>query len=127
MYASEIGLGAVLQQTVKGSERVVSFASRALHQHEKNYSTIEKEMLAIVWAKGHFRFYLYGKPFLLKTDHQPLVCLKSMKEPQGRLARWLAAIAEYEFSVQHIPWKANVPADALSRRVGGRTVENKRK
>ena len=128
--ASEIGLGAVLQQTVEGSERVVSFASRTLHQHEKNYSTIEKEMLAIVWAIGHFRCYLYGKPFLLKTYHQPFVWLKSIKEPQGTLARWLAALAEYEFSVQHIPGKANVPADALSRRVGGRegrTVENKRK
>ena len=76
--ASEIGLGAVLQQTVEGSERVVSFASTTLHQHEKNYSTIEKEMLAIVFAIGHFRCYLYGKPFLLKTDHQPLVWLKSM-------------------------------------------------
>ena len=117
--ASEIGLGAVLQQTVEGSERVVSFASRTLHQQEKNYSTIKKEMLAIVWAIRHFRCYLYGKPFLLKTDHQPLVWLKSMRKPQGRLSRWLAALAEYEFSVQHIPGKANVPADALSRRVGG--------
>ena len=53
--ASKIGLSALLQHTVEGSERVVSFASRTLHQHDKNYSTIEKEMLAIVWAIGHFR------------------------------------------------------------------------
>ena len=63
--ASEIVLGAVLQQIGEGSKRVVSFASRTLHQHEKNYSTIEKKMIAIVWAIGHFRCYLYSKPFLL--------------------------------------------------------------
>ena len=73
--ASKICLGAVLQQKVEGSERVVIFASRTLQQHEKNYSTIEKEMLAIVWAIGHFRCYIYGKPLLLRTDYQPLVWL----------------------------------------------------
>ena len=69
MDAGEIGLGAVLQQKAESLERVVSFASRTLYQHEKYYSIIEKKMLAIVWGIGHFRCYLYGKPFLLKTYH----------------------------------------------------------
>ena len=67
--ASEIVLGAVLQQKAESLERVVIFASRTLYQHEKYYSIIEKKMLAIVWGIGHFRCYLYGKPFLLKTYH----------------------------------------------------------
>ena len=118
--ASEIGLGAVLQQMVEGSERVVMFASRTLRQHEKNYSTIEKKMLAIVWATGHFRCYLYGKQFLPKTNHQLLGWLKCMKEPQGRLARRLATLAQYSTrSLYNTSGKANVLADALSRRVEG--------
>ena len=113
--ASDSGLGAVLSQSVNGRQHVIGYASRTLHQHEKNYAVIEKEALALVWAMGYFRCYLYGRPFVLRTDHKPLVWLKSVKKPSGRLARWLAVLSECEYIMQYTPGKDNVTADALSR------------
>lgn len=70
--ASNFALGAVLSQ----EGHPISFASRTLNEHEKNYSTIEKELLAVVWGVKYFRPYLYGKEFDLHTDHQPLKWLQ---------------------------------------------------
>lgn len=71
--ASNFAIGAVLSQR----EGPIAFASRTLNRHEINYSTIEKELLAIVWATGQFRHYLYGRKFRLKTDHKPLIWLST--------------------------------------------------
>lgn len=87
--ASNLGIGAVLSQCQNGVERVIGYASRTLRKPERNYSTIEKEALAIVWAVSYFRSYLYGNQFVLTTDHKPLSWLKSFTEPKGRLARWI--------------------------------------
>ena len=70
--ASDVGLGAVLMQEHEGKLFPVSYASRKLSPRERRYSTIERECLAIVWAIGRFCIYLYGREFLLQTDHQPL-------------------------------------------------------
>ena len=115
--ASDRELGAVLSQKYGGREHVVAYASRALHKAEHNYSTIEKEALALVWAVGHFRPYLFGRSFVLITDHCPLTWLKSIKEPRGRLARWLLYLSEYNWSIQHKPGRQNTNADALSRHI----------
>ncbi|XP_049306295.1 retrovirus-related Pol polyprotein from transposon 297 isoform X2 [Bactrocera dorsalis] len=75
--ASNYALGAVLSQ----DNHPVCYASRTLNTHETNYSTIEKELLAIVWATKYFRPYLFGRKFIIETDHKPLTWLFSIKEP----------------------------------------------
>ena len=113
--ASDLGLGAVLAQTDNnGRERVISYASRSLSEREKAYSATEKEALAMIFAIDHFRVYLLGKEFTLVTDHSALQWLHSV-EPKGRLARWVMALQEYNFTVKHRPGNNNNNADALSR------------
>lgn len=70
--ASSTGVGAVLLQEREGSLHPVAFASKKLSEREQRYSTIERECLAIVWATERFQRYLWGKPFLLQTHHNPL-------------------------------------------------------
>lgn len=109
--ASNYALGAVLSQ----SKGPIAFVSRTLNKHEINYSTIEKELLAIVWATGQFRHYVYGRKFKLFTDHKPLVWLANIKEPNSKLIRWKIKLNEYEFDIEHVEGKENKVADALSR------------
>ena len=75
-------------------------ASRTLSKEERRYWT-RQEMLTLVWATKHFRAYLYGCPFTVRTDHQSLKWLQSFKEPEGQVARWLEALAEYNMTVIH--------------------------
>ena len=109
--ASAIGLGAILEQ----DNKVIAYASQALTKSEKNYSVIQRECLAIVYALKQFRHYLLGRPFLLLTDHAPLQWLSNQKM-EGLLSRWVLAMQEYEFSVQYRKGSLNTAADALSRR-----------
>ena len=84
--ASNVGLGAVLAQIdTNGNEQAISYASRTLTPRERNYSTMEKEALAIIFATEHFRFYLLGRPFKIVTDNSALAWLHSV-EPKGRIA-----------------------------------------
>jgi len=82
---------------------------------KQNYSTIEKELLAIIHSVQFFRPYIYGRKFTLVTDHQPLKWLHSVKDLTSRLARWRLKLAEYEYEVVYKAGKINVNADALSR------------
>jgi hypothetical protein len=113
--ASDNGLGAVLSQKRGGEEYVVAYASRTLMAAERNYSTTEKECLAIVWTVNYWRPYLLGKSFEVITDHQSLTWLQGLNAPKGRLARWIVALQEYEFVITHRPGRNNGNADALSR------------
>ena len=74
--ASNYALGTVLSQNVNGKDLPIAYESRTLNTHEINYSTIEKELLSIVWSTKYFRPYLYGKKFVIQTDHRPLVWLR---------------------------------------------------
>ena len=112
--ASGFGIGAALVQNIDGRESVVSWICRKLSPAELNYTTTEKEFLAVVWAIKRFKVYLFNN-FIVKTDHSALKWLLKQKEPEGRLARWIMALQEYKYQVQHISGKENVIADALSR------------
>ena len=110
--ASGFALGAVLSNF---NDRPIAYASKTLNGAEKNYSTIEKELLAIVWSVKHYRPYLFGRRFKILTDHRPLIYLFSMKEPSSRLTKFRLLLEEYNFSVEYSPGKENTTADALSR------------
>lgn len=92
--ASGFALGSVLSNY---DDKPIAYASKSLNKAEKNYSTIEKELLAIVWAVKHFRPYLFGRRFKILTDHRPLVYLFSLKEPSSRLTKFRLLIEEYTF------------------------------
>lgn len=109
--ASNFALGAVLQQ----NDKSIAYASRTLNEAEEKYSTIEKELLAIVWATKHFRPYLFDNKFTLYTDHKPLEWLFTLKDPNAKLNRWKLKLGEYDFKVKYKKGKENVIADALSR------------
>ncbi|CAK1583893.1 unnamed protein product [Parnassius mnemosyne] len=113
--ASNIALGAVLSQGPIGSDRPVAYASRTLSDTESRYSTIERELLAVIWAVKLFRPYLYGRKFVIYTDHRPLVWLYSLKEPNSKLTRWRLRLQEYDFEIIYKNGKQNTNADALSR------------
>ncbi len=113
--ASCDGIGAVLLQENDGTKHPVAFASKKLLPREKNYSTIEREALAIVWGIQKFENYLYGQHFQLETDHHPLQYLAKAKFTNGRLMRWALALQPYRFTIRAIKESENVGADFLSQ------------
>ncbi|GAU42645.1 hypothetical protein TSUD_398500, partial [Trifolium subterraneum] len=110
--ASKLGLGGVLMQ--KG--KVVAFASRQLKVHERNYPTHDLELAAVVFALKVWRHYLYGSRFEVFSDHKSLKYLFDQKELNMRQRRWLEFLKDYDFELSYHPGKANVVADALSRK-----------
>lgn len=131
--ASNEAIGAVLSQGDIGSDLPIAYFSKTLSPAEQNYSTTEKELLAIIKSVKHFRPYLYGIKFTIVTDHRPLQWLYNHKELSGKLFRWRVKLMEYDYEIKYKPGKQNSNADALSRPVlaiGDRpekTFENFRK
>ncbi|XP_072768318.1 uncharacterized protein [Nerophis lumbriciformis] len=113
--ASGTGIGAVLAQLVDGEEHPVTFISRKLQSHERNYATVEKECLAVKWAIHHLRYYLWGRTFTLVTDHAPLKWMSTNKDRNDRVTRWFLELQNYHFTVEYRPGKAIRHADAMSR------------
>lgn len=109
--ASNFALGAVLSQ----NGHPICYASRTLNGAEQNYSTIEKELLAIVWSTKYFRPYLFGRRFIIETDHRPLTWLFSIKEPNSKLVRWRLRLQEFDYEITYKKGILNGNADALSR------------
>ena len=110
--ASRIGLGAVLMQ----EGNVIAYASRQLKIHEKNYPVHDLELAAIVHALKIWRHYLYGVTCEVYTDHKSLQYLFKQKELNLRQRRWLELLKDYDVTILYHPGKANVVADALSRK-----------
>ena len=113
--ACDYGIGAVLSQDTPNGEVVIAYASRLLKQSEIKYAVLQKEALGIVWSLRHFYPYLYGRHFVVVTDHRPLKWLKTMTAPNNLFARWISEIQGYDFSVVHRPGRLHSNADTLSR------------
>ena len=113
--ASLNAIGGVLSQGTIGQDLPIAYASRTLNKAERNYSTIERELLGIIWTVQHFRPYLFGRKFRILTDHRPLVYLFSVSNPSSRLMRFRLKLEEYEYEIQYKPGKLNLNADGLSR------------
>lgn len=109
--ASGFGISAILSNS---DDTVIAYASRALNKAERNYCTMERELLAIVWGVQHFRPYLYSRKFVIYTDHRPLIYLFSLINPSSRLTKFRLILEEYDFKIMYIKGSENA-ADALSR------------
>ncbi|GJX88822.1 putative reverse transcriptase domain-containing protein [Tanacetum coccineum] len=110
--ASHKGLGAVLMQ----KEKVIAYASRQLKVHEKNYTTHDLELGAVVFALKMWRHYMYGIKCVVFTDHKNLQHVLDQKELNMRQRRWLELLSDYDCEIRYHPGKANVVDDALSRK-----------
>ncbi|XP_033739239.1 uncharacterized protein LOC117326590 [Pecten maximus] len=113
--ASDYGVGAILLQEEDGVLHPVAYMSRKLKGGELAYSVIEKECLAVVWGICKFQKYLYGRQFILETDHQPLLYLNRLKGTNSRLMRWALQLQPHRFRIRAIKGMDNVGADFLSR------------
>ncbi|GKC74075.1 putative reverse transcriptase domain-containing protein [Tanacetum coccineum] len=109
---SHKGLGVVLMQR----EKVIAYASRQLKVHEKNYTTHDLELGAVVFSLKMWRHYLYGIKCVVFTDHKSLQHILDQKERNMRQRRWLELLSDYDCEIRYHPGKANVVADALSRK-----------
>ena len=95
---------------------MIAYFSRALKKVERNYCVTRRELLATVGGVRHFHNYLYGRKFLVHTDHGVLRWLVGFKDLEGQLARWLEILGTYDYEVVYRPGSRHGNADALSRR-----------
>ncbi len=111
--ASQKAVGAALTQ----DDKVIAFASKSLTKTEQQYANIEREMLACVFGAEHFHQYVFGKHFVIESDHKPLemITKKSLTVTPARLQRFLMRMQCYNFRIQYRPGKDMALADSLSR------------
>ncbi|MCV6575657.1 MAG: RNase H-like domain-containing protein, partial [Cohaesibacter sp.] len=115
--ASDVAIGAILEQDFGSGLQPIAFSSRKLNPTEIRYSAYERELLGIVWAIGQWKHYFQGPyPIIIQTDHAPLRYLPSQTSVNSRVWRWLAVLQGYDVDIRHIPGKKN-PADSLSRQL----------
>ena len=113
--ASNDAAGAVLSQCLGGEERAIAYYSKTFSLPQRNYCVTRRELLAVVMAVNHFRPYLYGKKFKLRTDHASLVWLYKRSEPSHQVARWIEILSEFDFTIEHRAGAKHGNADGLSR------------
>ncbi len=124
--SSKNGIGAILTQEqpilhdeqTKFEEVVIAFASKALTSGEQHYSAYKKELAGAVYAVNHFRYYLLGKKFFIRTDHRALEWLLKTRSNNvpALIYRWQDILAEYDFEIQYVPGKRMQHVDGLSRK-----------
>ena len=121
--ASNSALGTLISQIFKDEEHPIVYASHMLTATERNYSTTEKECLALIWSIKKFRPYIEGYKFKVITDHSTLKWLRNLKEPSGRLAWWALEMQQWDFDVEHRKGALHKFPDALSRMYDGVEIE----
>ena len=114
--ASNCHIGAVLSQKQAQGDKVIAYGSKVLSKSERNYCVTRRELLAVVHFITHYRHYLTGRHFILRTDHGALRWMFNFKEPEGQLARWLETLSTYDFETIHRPGKQHLNGDGMSRR-----------
>lgn len=114
--ASAFGVGAVLSQIQNGREKVIAYGSKTLSKSQRIYCTTYREILAVILIIKNFKHYLYGRHFLLRTDHSSLLWSKNFREPEGMLARWLSFLETYDFEIKYRKGSLHGNAAGLSRR-----------
>lgn len=115
--ASCSAIGAVLAQRQGHQEKVIAYASHVLTKAERKWSTYDRELWAFVWAVHHFRHYLYKQPFVIVTDHKPLLGLRKIpidNDRTGRRARWALELNPFEWTVIHKDGRSHLNTDAMS-------------
>ena len=114
--ASQIAIGGVLKQKEGDEEYPVQWFSKALTGSERNYSTYERELYAVVKTCESCQVYLLGREFTLRTDHQALMAIfRNNLSTSTRIIKWVMRLQPYKFTIEIIPGKENIVADALSR------------
>ena len=114
--ASLTAIGGVLsERTPDGKEHVIAYASKTLSPSQRNYCATYRELLAVVDMIKHFRHFLWGRHFEVRTDHASLTWLRNYKDSDGLIARWITRLQEYDFKVVHRPGSLHGNADGLSR------------
>lgn len=116
--ASYAAIGSVLERYSKETGEqigVIGYFSKTVTETQSRYHIGELELLAIIKSLEHFRYFLHGHKFFLRTDHSSLLSYKNKSELSQRLARWLQYLEEYDFDIEHVKDKNNAVADALSR------------
>ena len=114
--ASSEAIGMVLSQIQDGQEKVISYGGKKLSPAERKFGTTERECLAVIVAIKHFEPYLRGVHVTIVTDHVALKWILSQKQPKGRVARWVAYLQQFNYTVRHLPGNKLGNADGLSRR-----------
>ena len=123
--ASGYAVGAILAQKSESGDHVVAYASRTLNQAEKNYSTSEKECVAVIFGIKKFRCYIASQHFKVVSDHIALLSLLNIKEPHGKLMRWGLFLQGFDFEIIFRKGKAHTNVDALSRFIAVNTDDDK--
>ncbi|RVW42684.1 Retrovirus-related Pol polyprotein from transposon 17.6 [Vitis vinifera] len=114
--ASDFAIGAVLGQREDGKPYVIYYASKTLNEAQRNYTTTEKELLAVVFALDKFRAYLVGSFIIVFTDHSALKYLLTKQDAKARLIRWILLLQEFDLQIRDKKGVENVVADHLSRK-----------
>lgn len=111
--ASDNGIGAVLSLIQGKSEKVIAYYSRVLSKTERNYCVTRRELLAVVNSIKFLHHYLYGRNFIVRSDHISLRCLMSFRKLEEQLARWLERLQQYDFDIQYQKGNSHRNADSL--------------